>query len=415
MIVFWVIAAALLGAALLFIVPPLLGRGALSDSSVRRDTLNVSIYRDQLAELERDLDNDVLSREQYDLGKQELERRMLEDVEVDATATAKTASPARTTGVVLVVLLPVLAVVLYLVLGNMQGLSPDDVEPPAMSQQEFTDQINRMVEQLAARLQANPEDGEGWKMLGRSYLALEQFARARDAFEEAVKRIPQDAQLLADLADAVAMSSGESLNGRPLELIRQALAIDPSNQKALWLAGTAAYESQDYRAALEYWQRLSEMMPPGSEGAQSMAANINEVKELMRQRGEEIPQLASVLPQASGTGVTLSGTVNLSAALEQQVSDQDALFIFAQAAEGPRMPLAVARVSAGDLPYKFKLDDSMAMAPNVSLSRFDQVVVTARISKSGNASPGSGDLQGQTATISHNAQDVQITIDKVLP
>ena len=358
----------------------------------------------------------MLSQEQYDIGRQELERRLLEDVTPDGGAAADVAPrSSRVTGIVAAVLIPLTAVSMYLLLGNQAGLTPDKVQTPQMSG-DFADQINRMVKQLATRLQANPEDGEGWKMLGRSYLALEKFDKAREAFEEAAKRLPQDAQVMADLADAVAMTTGESLQGRPMQLIRQALAIDPANQKALWLAGTAAYEQQDYRKALEYWQRLRDLMPPGSEGAQSMDGNIEEARSLLRQRGEEVPpEPASTLPQASGSGTVLAGTISLDSALADKVRPDDSLFIFAQAAQGPRVPLAVLRVKAGDLPYTFKLDDSMAMMASASLSRYDKVVVTARVSRSGNASPVKGDLQGHSDTVSHDAQQVKVVINEVVP
>jgi len=419
MMVFWLVALLLMAAALLFVLPPLF-RSAEDTRSGRRAALNVSIYRDQLAEMARDLDNDVLSREQYQQGREEIERRMLEDVgDSDVSAAAgRVDAHSKMTAIAIAVMLPVAAAALYLVMGTPEGLSPEDYQPPPITRQQAADQINQMVSRLAARLEDDPNDAEGWRMLGRSYLALERFADARKAFEKAEKLLPADAQLLADLADTIAMTSGQSLEGRPLELITRALKLDPNNEKALWLAGTAAYERQDYHGALDYWQRLYAMQPPGSQGAQAMERNIAEIRSLL---GE--PASASAMPTAPANNTTqamtagrVSGEVRIATAMQARVKPQDSVFIFAKAASGPRMPLAVFRTTVAELPQHFTLDDSLAMMPEMSLSHYAEVVITARVSKSGSASAQSGDLQGQTGVISSdNSQGIQLVIDQVVP
>lgn len=419
MMVFWLVAVLLMAAALLFVLPPLF-RSAEDTRSGRRAALNVSIYRDQLEEMARDLDNDVLSQEQYQQGREEIERRMLEDVgDSDVSAGAgRVDAHSKITAIAIAVMLPVAAAALYLVMGTPEGLAPEDYQPPPITQQQAADQINQMVSRLAARLEEDPNDAEGWKMLGRSYLALERFADARKAFEKAEKLLPADAQLLADLADTIAMTSGQSLEGRPLELITRALQLDPSNEKALWLAGTAAYERQDYRGALSYWQRLYAMQPPGSQGAQAMERNIAEIRSLL---GE--PVSAAAMPAVPANNTTqamtagrVSGEVRVATAMQARVKPQDSVFIFARAASGPRMPLAVFRTTVAELPQQFTLDDSLAMMPEMSLSHYAEVVITARVSKSGSASPQSGDLQGQTGLISSdNSQGIQLVIDQVVP
>jgi cytochrome c-type biogenesis protein CcmH len=419
MMVFWLVAVLLIAAALLFVLPPLF-RSAADSQAGRRAALNVSIYRDQLTEMARDLDNDVLSQEQYQQGREEIEQRMLDDVgDSNAVADAgRVEAKSRITAIVLAVMMPVVAIALYMVLGTPEGLAPDEYQPPQPTEQQVADQINQMVTRLATRLEGDPTDAEGWKMLGRSYLALERFADARKAFEQAAELLPADAQLLADLADTIAMTSGQSLQGRPMALIEQALKLDPDNQKALWLGGTAAYERQDYRAALGYWQRLYAMQPPGSQGAQAMESNIAEIRGLL---GESVVMPA--LPAGSGgsqaqavTAGRISGEVRIAAALAGQIKPDDSVFIFAQAPSGPRMPLAVLRATVAELPKQFTLDDSLAMVPEMSLSRYAEVVLTARVSKSGNASPQSGDLQGQTGVISsNNNSGIQLVIDQVIP
>jgi len=416
MMVFWLVAALLMIAALLFVLPPLL-RSTNDTQGVRRAALNVSIYRDQLTEMERDLDNDVLSQEQYQQGRAEIEQRLLDDVggPEGNVENGRAEGRSKVAAIAIVVMLPLAAIALYVVLGTPEGLAPDDYEPPQMSEQQVADQISQMVSRLAARLEGDPGDAEGWKMLGRSYLALERFADARKAFEQAAELLPADAQLLADLADTIAMTSGQSLEGRPMELIERALQLDPGNEKALWLGGTAAYERQDYREALGYWQRLYAMQPPGSEGAQAMERNIAEMQSLL---GESVTVPAPVANTASPavSAGKISGELRIATALQARVNPQDSVFVFAQAPTGPRMPLAVLRATAAELPLKFTLDDSLAMIPEMSLSRYAEVMITARVSKSGNASPESGDLQGQLGPVSsNNATGVILVIDAVVP
>ena len=417
MTVFWIVAVILVMAALLFVLPPLLRQSGDESQTGRRAALNVSIYQDQLAETERDLENDVLSRDQYEQSRSEIEKRVLEDVgdDYEAGDVTRTSSAAKISAIVIGVLLPILSLSLYGLLGTPEGLAPDQYQPPAVSQQQQSDQIKQMVAGLAARLEDDPNNAEGWKMLGRSYLVLERYADARKAFERAVKLLPDDAQVLVDLADTIAMTSDQSLVGRPMELIEHALQIEPQNEKALWLAGTAAYDSKDYRKALQYWQRLYAMQQPGTEGAKAMESNIAEVKNLL---GEPVtmPAASAAESNQAVTAGKVSGELRLAAALQDRVSPQDSVFIFAQTPSGPRMPLAVLRSTADRLPLKFILDDTLAMMPEMSLSHFAEVIITARISKSGSASAQSGDLQGKTGVVSSdNSKGIQVLIDQVVP
>lgn len=433
MTVFFIVAALLVAAALLFVVPPLLrGENSAAAGGTRRD-LNITIYQDQMRELERDLEADVITREQYAQGREELERRMLDDVETPEGAAARPARANRSTlisAVVVAGLLPVLAAGLYMHFGAPAALDPDRRAAGAAgmaghgSEAELQAQIAGMVASLEERLAANPEDGEGWAMLGRSYLWMERIDRAVVALERAVAFNDRDPQLLVDYADALAMIGGQSLEGRPLELIDRALVLDPNNQKALWLAGTAAYERGDYAPALEYWQRLRDLVPAGSDAALAMDNNIAEVRGLL---GAAAPPRAEQRapaqtqaqprsqPDAAGAA-RIQGTVLLAEELRARVEPGATLFVYARAAAGPRIPLAVLRVPAGDFPFEFTLDDSLAMDASMSLSRFDEVVVLARISRSGGAMTQSGDLQGSSAVVpTVGSGPVTVVIDEVVP
>lgn len=395
MIVFWLVAAALAAAALYVVLRPLAApRGG---ATLSRREANIAIYRDELRELDADLAAGTLAREDYERSRLELEARALEDL--SAEEPIATRSGGRRAALALGVALPVVAVVVYLAAGTPGALAPRTAMPTAA-------QIEGMVARLAAKLEENPGDVEGWKLLGRSYMVLGRYPQAVGAYAKAAERAPRDAQLLADFADALAMARGQRLAGEPERLIARALEIDPGNLKALALAGSAAYERQDYARAAELWSRMLPLVPAGSEEARSIAENVEEAKKLAG-IGASPPNAASAHP-----GVR--GTVRLAPALRQQVKPDDTVFVFARAAEGPAMPLAVLRARGADLPLQFALNDSMAMAQGLTVSAHPRVVVTARVSKSGSAKPAPGDLQGASGPVANNASGVAVTIDSVV-
>lgn len=434
MTVFFIVAALFVLAAVLFIVPPLLRKEPVAEaSSADRRALNISVYRDQMRELERDLANDTITREQYERSREELERRMLDDVdglEEERSTGARRDGISRGTvlaSVIVAALIPMVAAGLYMTLGTPSAL---DQQPPAMRTvagadgEPMHDQIAQMIATLEQRLADDPQDAAGWTMLGRSYLFLERIDLARPALEKAIALNDRDPQVLVDYADVLAMTGDGTLEGRPMELIERALQIDPNNQKGLWLAGTAAYERGDLPHALEYWQRLLRLVPPGSDAALAMQNNIAEVTSLMSGADPSTlpPQQAasaaasSAANQAAAAGGRLHGTIDIDAALRGRIDPNATLFVFARAVSGPRMPLAVLRVPARDLPMDFELDDSMAMDPSLSLSSFPEVVVVARISASGGAMTQSGDLQGSSASVRPgDANPVRVVIDEVVP
>lgn len=398
MIVFWLIATVFAAGALAYVLRPLLRR--MGAQEVKRSDANVAIYKDQLRELDAELAAGTLTPQDHSRARLELEQRLLEDV--PAVEVERAAAGGRRAALVVGIAVPVLAVAVYFTTGAPGALSPrpHEVEPTA-------EQINGMVARLAAKLRENPDDADGWKLLGRSYMVLGKFPEAVAAYAKAAEKSPRDAQLLADFADALAMTRGEKLAGEPEQLVLRAIQVDPNNLKALALAGTAAYERQDFAKAAEFWGRMLPLVPADSEDARMIASNVEEAKKLAGIGGGEKPTVASGHP-----GVR--GTVTLSAEMKKQAKADDMVFIFARAAEGPPMPLAVMRAKVGDLPLTFALNDSMAMAQGLNVSAFPRIVVTARVSKSGSAKPAPGDLQGASAPVANDASGVKVLIDTVV-
>lgn len=410
MTLFVLLAIALAVIVLLVVLLPLLRRPVpAKDNSA--DKVNINIYRDQLRELDEDLAAGTIDRARHAEARAELERRLLEDTttvsENPATATAPRSG--KLTAVILAVLIPVGATGLYFAVGTPAGLTPEQAR--ADGHDITPQQVEELVAKLAARMKESPENGEGWVMLGRSYAALERYAEAAEAYAQAVTRIPNDAQLLVDYADVLAVSRGRKLAGEPEKLVRRALAIDPKNGKALALAGTAAFDRQDYATAVNYWQRLAASLPPDSEIADAVQNSIAEAQALA---GGSKAAIAKDKPAASATTTTaqVSGSVTISAALKARAAPEDTVFIFARAADGSPAPLAVLRKRVADLPLKFVLDDSMAMAAGMNLSKFGTVIVGARISKSGKPARQSGDLEGLSKPVKVGSAGVSIVIDQ---
>jgi cytochrome c-type biogenesis protein CcmH len=407
MVMFWIVVAMLLGGALLLLLPCLWRPGVEPAIDAREAAL--AVRRDQWHELEADVAAGRLDAAQLAQARADLDRRAREDAALhDATAGA---SPTRRTALLLALWLPAASIGLYVLLGNPQATTSAAATIARHSTQ--PEQVQQMVAALAGRLKAQPDDLDGWTMLGRSYVALGRYRDAATALQRASALAPGDASLLADLADVTAMAQGRKFAGEPTRLIQKSLDIDPKHVKALALAGSAAFDAQDYEGARSFWQRLLAVVPADSPLARSVQGSLAQAQQ-QAAGGAAAVATAANEPAAAAT-LGLSGQVTVSAELASRVGAGDTLFVFARAVQGPRMPLAIVKRTAASLPASFALDDSMAMSPALRLSGYSEVIIGARISQSGNATPQSGDLIGQSAPVRVGAKDLRIVIDRVQP
>jgi cytochrome c-type biogenesis protein CcmH len=287
-ILFWLICAAMLVVALLYVLPPALrSESSKAKNEDARREANIAIYRDQLTELEADLRNGIVSEEQYAQDRDDIERRLLEDTATDKPAKKLTgvSADARKHAYLAGVGLALVAVIFYLKVGSPEGVTnaatnagPPATAATAASGERTQAQIEANVDALAKRLQANPSDAQGWSMLALSYSRLQKYGEAAGAFAKATELNPNDADLWAEYAFAAAMANGRSLAGKPMEYVDRALKIDPDNSKALGLAANAAFEAKQYQKAIDYWQRLLKQVPPNSDVVQTIQARIDEAK-----------------------------------------------------------------------------------------------------------------------------------------
>jgi cytochrome c-type biogenesis protein CcmH len=383
---FLLIVSVLILIAFLLILPPLWRKQAVQDADL--DQRNIRIAQHRLAELKENRRSGGLSQAQYEEQLADLEQALSDDLEIKSHVI-----PAQSQGrwvvYVLVLGVPLLAGSLYLGLGNYQAISHSAemaVDPDTIKLAE----INKMVDGLAEKMKNNPDDAQGWLMLGRSYKVLDQFPKAVDAFANAYRLLGDQAEVMLLYADAIAYLNDKNLAGKPTELVFKALSMEPDNLTALWLGGMAKAQQGDAATAIKLWKKLAALLPPGSDSQQ-------EIQGLLAKIESEALQ-ASAQPEATQQGnvpsVAIDVQVSLAPELQKSASPGDTVFIYAQALTGPKMPLAIVRKQVSDLPLTVSLNDSMAMMPNMKLSNFANVKLLARISKSGNAISQSGDLIG---------------------
>lgn len=422
MTVFWLVVALLLAGALLLLLPALVQPG---DPGVSDAEVNLAVHRDQWRETERDRAAGQLSPEHFAQSRQELQRRVVDEV-LPSVVAQRPPRPAWRTAGVLAVVLPLATVLTYLKLGRPDAVAPGDAAPVPQATGDnhavTPEQIARRVASLAERLQARPDDAEGWLMLGRSYTALGRYRDAALAWRKAGALLPPDATRLADLADVVAMAQNKRLAGEPAQLVQQALDLDPTHAKALALAGSVAFEARDYAAARGYWERLLAVVPADAPLARAMQGSIARAAQL--EGAASVPAVSPAVstavaaaPSSPGDAgaAAIEGEIAVSAELAGRIAAGDTLFVFARAVDGPRMPLAVLRRPAQAEPLRFRLDDAMAMSPQLKLSAFPRVIVGARISRSAGAMPQPGDLVGQSGVVVPGAGGLRIVIDRVQP
>jgi len=426
MLAFWAIVAVFIIVTLILLLPPLLRHQEVKGVVARKD-LTVTVYQDQFEELENDLKNGTISEEQHKLAKIDLEKNLLEDIDkatqLDDVVAIKSPMSNKILAAFILVCVPLTSIGLYDLWGRgVEAIAPESIpEEVRLAQQQHNQQesIDAMVQQLTEKLDADPSDGESWFMLARTYAFLKRFDESVAAYE---KTLPlggnESAEVLSSYADAVAMASGRNLTKKAVSILEQAIQLDPNHIKSLWLLGTAAYQKQEFRGALKYWEKLYTLMEPGSDDAIQISSSVNEIRSRLGMPPMDVSKIQTTPPAETNEEISdarIQGSVSLADDMTSEVSANDTVFVFARAASGSRMPLAIIRKQVKDMPFDFTLDDSLAMNPSMKLSSVPEVIVSARISKSGDAMPQAGDLQGVSSILSVTAADpVALVIDTII-
>ena len=408
-----------------------------------RKEQNIQIVREQLTELEGSFERGEVESEQYSQRRDELEQSLLLDVsgQGESVARPKTSSSSWVSAGFLALFVPISAVALYLYLGtpNAQQLAAESAQPKVPLTADGKPDIEKLVTSLHDKLRKNPDNDQGWYMLGRSYMMMQRYDGAIESYENLYRLKPEEPDVILMLADALSMKQQGKMAGRPEKLINEALARAPQNTTALWLSGMALEQEEKYQEAVDRWQLLRPLLNDDLEEQVQLDILIKRAQaKLSDDAGTDVASSAksaisansaktdSVVTQNSAVTKTAVATekpattaakvilsVSLSDEFMAKVSPEDSVFVYAKAQTGPPMPLAASRLQVKDLPVKVTLDDSMAMMPQMKLSMFDTVIVGARISKSGNAVGVDGDLFVEQEQVSQG-DEVTLVINKIL-
>lgn len=372
------------------------------DPRQRRRAANVAAYRQRLRELDADQAAGLVDADTAAALRSELDVRLLLDAGVEAAAPAGAARRAWRVSALLALLVPGLALFGYVQSGSWRvqqqiadGLPDSEVTPAS---------VEAMVAKLRSRLEQQPGDAQGWAMLGRSYFVLGSYAESAAAYAKANALTgSQDPDLLVNEGEALGLARDRNLGGEPRERFETALKLAPGHGKALWYSALAAEQAGDTAVAHQHWQELSKQDLPDN-----LRAALQERLLATAAATPAVPALASPV---------LRVAVSLAPALASGIRPEDTLFVFAKAASGPRMPLAVYRGKASELPREIVLDDSLAMTPAMKISQFDRWVVTARVSHGGQAQAASGDVQGSLTVARGDLGNaaLALVLDEVVP
>jgi cytochrome c-type biogenesis protein CcmH len=391
---FFIPAFLLLVLVLLLLLRPFLFPAKVQATSRRQ--MNAAIYREELDKLEAERNTGLITEADYEIAHSEMRQRLFQDTnEEDDLATL---GSTKKTAIGICIFIVLISSGLYFSFGDVYRVAQKNSETP-MNQEG----VEKMVTEFAAKMEKDPSNLQGWVMLARSYRILGRNEDAVKAYERAGSFVDSDPQLLADYADTLAANANGNFAGKPLRLINQALKLDPNNLMALWLSGTAAFSTGNYRSAVQTWEKLASQLPPNSEEIKMIEGSIAEA----RSKGGLAPK-ATIISSAK----TISGQIELASDLKSKVKQGDTVMVIARQV-GERMPVAVLKIPVAQFPMSFVLNDALAMNPNAPLSKLTEVSIEVRISKTGMAKPETGDLISAAKTIKVGAENVQLLVDQV--
>ena len=398
---FWIAVVVLLALALAILLIPLM-RTVRGQQSDQRQQQNIQIAREKKQQLETQLKGAEIDQATYDSAYLDLQTSLA--LELDRSAADSEKTRGKWMAIVVLLAIPAASVSLYLVYGEYRVVENPQLALAAPRQQTAAAPQMSLEEMTAAikqRLQDNPEDAEGWFMLGRTMMARQQYDQAVTAFQRSNDLLVDEPGIMFALADALAMQNNGNLLGEPEALVQRGLELAPRFPNGLWLAGMAAEQRQDYKAAHRNWSLLLPLIADNQ-------ASSREVRGLLATLEERDPQLAKTAAADNAAGIKL--VVDISAELKARASPDTAVFIYAKAMQGPPMPLAVRKLQLSDLPVSLTLSDNDAMMPTMKLSSFDQVIVGARVSSSGNPVAQSGDFYTEREAVDSKNPPAQINL-----
>ena len=404
MITFYITAIVLVLLVLVALFRPFFWKMTVHHAS--RQQLNAAIYKEEIAKLEKERAEGLIDGAAYEISHAEMRQRLFQDTSED-DGVAVLGSPKNTI-IALTIFIPVIAAAMYFWLGSAQQIADGGAK-----QQVAQQDVEKMVAGLAAKMEQDPTNLKGWAMLARSYKVMGRPKDAEKAYDRAGAYLDGDAQLLADYADVSASNANGSFEGKPQAIINRALKADPNNMMALWLAGTADYNRGDYKGAVQVWGRLAKLLPADSEDMKMIQGSIMEARGKANLPPESLVSQPTS-PVAAVSGKNINGTVEINPDLKSRIKPDYIVMVIARA-PGARMPVAIMRSKAADLPLRFVLNDALAMTPDTLISNLSEATIEVRISKSGQAKAEPGDLYSEIQTVKIGTNNLKVVVDQVRP
>ena len=393
MVSFFIAAFLLLVLVFILLLRPLLFTSKILETSRRQ--MNAVIYRDELEKLAAEHSAGIINAQEYEMSHAEMRQRLFQDTSEEDDKAVMGSTKKVVIGTCIFIVL--LSSVLYASVGDVFRVAQNNHQKP-MTQEG----VEKMVADFAVKMEKEPDNLMGWAMLARSYRILGRSEDAAKAYARAGSFVNNDPELLAEYADTLVAVSGGNFSGKPLQLIQQALKLDPNNLLALWLSGSASFNSGNYKSAVQTWEKLAKQLPPGSEEARAIETSIGEA----RSKGGLTNNTQPLAVQS------VSGKVDISADLKSRLKPGEVLMVIARK-PGERMPVAVFKVPVTDFPMSFALTDQLAMNPNAPISQLSEVAIEARISKTGMAKAEPGDLLSAVQTVSLGSNQVKLVVDQI--
>ena len=406
---FMLLSIALAVTVVVFLLPPLLSKKTQS-ANVERDAVNVEVVTSHLNDLKQELENGQINEQQYKQYRLELEKIAADDLRTTESIKEQSQSGNTILAIIVALVVPLLSLLVYQQLGHDLALSGEQ-NAQLESSENTAVELEEFIKSVEEDIEKNPNNIESRIALGQVYAELKRYADAVTVYQQLYELRPDNPAILVDYAEVLALLHDNRLTGKPAQLLDRALSIEPNNSRALWLAGFAALQSGENEKTLTYWRRLQTSLEPDSEVYQ-------QVEKLLTQIGVGSSALEPGVTKTQSETATESITVNVSIAAELQknVEPNTTMFVFARAVEGPPMPLAVYKGTAGEIPLSVKLDDSMAMMANMSLSRFPEIIVGVRLSSNGQPQGQAGDYEGFSDNIMLSSTDVvDVIVNAVKP
>ena len=404
MITFYIAAIVLVLLVLAALFRPFFWKTTVHHAS--RQQLNAAIYKEEIAKLEKERSEGLIDGATYEISHAEMRQRLFQDTSED-DGVAVLGSPKKTI-IALTIFIPVIAAVMYFWLGSAQQIADGGAK-----QQVAQQDVEKMVAGLAAKMEQDPSNLKGWAMLARSYKVMGRPKDAEKAYDRAGSYLDTDPQLLADYADVSASNANGSFEGKPQAIINRALKADPNNMMALWLAGTADYNRGDYKGAVQVWGRLAKLLPADSEDMKMIQGSIMEARGKANLPPEPLVSQATS-PVIAVSSKNINGTVEINPDLKSRIKPDYIVMVIARA-PGARMPVAIMRGKAADLPLRFVLNDALAMTPDTLISNLSEATIEVRISKSGQAKAEPGDLYSEIQTVKVGTNNLKVVVDQVRP